>query len=60
MIKGLGVKYFQPSIRGTYHSLNDKIYDAFIEDFDRKVEKPEAKIGKTRTFYHFKNLSFKC
>ena len=52
----LGVKYFQSTIRGNFR-LDDKVYDVFIDDLERQIEKPEVKAGKTRTFYHFKNFS---
>ena len=48
----LRVKYSEPSIRGKFHNLNDKINDVFEADVHKKVT-PHQIIhkGKTRVFY---------
>lgn len=50
----LTVKYFQPSVKGEYHKLNDTIYEILIEDLGKKVLAPKVKnSGRFRQFYEF-------
>ena len=50
----LAVKYFQPTIRGKSHSLNESIYEASIEDFDKQINPPEiVQKGRNRKYYNF-------
>ena len=49
----LEVKYFEPTVKGKHHCLNEAIFDAFIDDLEEKVEPPKViKKGK-REYYSF-------
>ena len=50
----LEVKYFEPSVKGNFHSLNENPFDVCLEDLQEKIEPPEIiKRGKYRKFYLF-------
>ena len=50
----LSVKYFQPSVKGEYHRLNDTVYEILPEDLGKKISAPKIKnSGKFRQFYKF-------
>ena len=51
----LTVKYFEPTVQGKFHCLNDDIYPAFDQDLDKKISPPTiVSKGKFRKFYTFK------
>ena len=47
------VKYFEPSVKGICHILNDEIFPVLIEDLGQKVSPPETIRRGRRTFYCF-------
>ena len=49
----LEVKYFESTVRGSYHCLNDTIYEVFSEDLDQKVPPPKVTQKGRRTYYSF-------
>ena len=50
----LSVQYFEDSVKGLGHRLNEDIWQVFDQDLDQKVCPPEIKnVGKFRKFYHF-------
>ena len=50
----LSVKYFQPSVKGEFHRLNDTVYEILAEDLGKKISAPKIKnSGKFRQFYEF-------
>ena len=49
----LKVKYFEPSCKGSFQILNEKEYDVFIQDLDRKVDDPDTIRKGRRVFYMF-------
>ena len=50
----LSVKYFQPSVKGEFHRLNDTVYEILAEDLGKKISPPKIKnSGKFRQFYEF-------
>ena len=49
----LKVKYFEPSCKGSFQILNEKEYDVFIQDLDRKVDDPDTIRTGRRVFYKF-------
>ena len=50
----ISVKYFQPSVKGEYHRLNDTVYEILTEDLGKKISAPKIKnLGKFRQFYQF-------
>ena len=49
----LSVKYFEPTIKGGLHCLNDMIFDVFSEDLQEKIELPEVIQKGRRTYYRF-------
>ena len=46
-------KYFEPSVKGEYHILNDTVFDVYFEDLDQKVDEPETVRKGRRVFYYF-------
>ena len=52
----LKVKYFEPSCKGSFQILNEKEYDVFIQDLDRKVDDPDTIRKGRRVFYMFQLL----
>ena len=49
----LKVKYFEPSCKGSFQILNEKEYDVFFQDLDRKVDDPDTIRKGRRVFYMF-------
>ena len=49
----LTFKYFEPTIKGGLHCLNDMIFDVFSEDLQEKIELPEVIQKGRRTYYRF-------
>ena len=50
----LSVKYFQPSVKGQHHILNDTVYETLVEDLGIKIPAPKVKnSGRFRQFYEF-------
>ena len=49
----LEVKYFEPTVKGGYLSLNDTIFEVFLEDLDDQVHPPETIRKGRRVFYSF-------
>ena len=48
------VQYFEPTVQGNFHSLNETEFEVFLEDLDEKIEPPKIlRKGRTRTFYDF-------
>ena len=42
-----------PSYKGSFQILNEKEYDVFIQDLDRKVDDPDTIRKGRRVFYMF-------
>ena len=49
----ISVKYFEPTIKGDLHCLNDMIFDVFAEDLKEKIELPEMIQKGRRQYYRF-------
>ena len=48
------MQYFEPTVKGNFHSLNEAEFEVFFEDLDEKIEPPKIlRKGRTRTFYDF-------
>lgn len=54
----LKVNYFDLSVKGKCHTLNEKYaWDVYEKDLDEKISEPEINRGTFRTFYNFKNFN---
>ena len=50
----LEAKYFSPSVKGNFYSLNETPYSVCHEDFQEKIDPPEViQKGRLRKFYLF-------
>ena len=47
------VKYFEPTIKGNYHCLNDTIFEVFEDDLEEKITPPEIIQKGRRKYYCF-------
>ena len=51
----LTVKYFEPTVRGQFHCLNEKVFDVFPGDLEQKINAPTIiQKGSYRKYYTFK------
>lgn len=49
----LSVQYFEPSHHGKYHVLDDKEYEVFFEDFEKRIPPPSTIHKGSRIYYIF-------
>ena len=50
----LEVKYFEKTLKGNYHCLNDNVFELFKEDLAEKLSAPPKEVKKGRhTYYIF-------